>query len=64
MRFDIECSSDGDELELKLVQGSERKYVNVRLWDDYEGRGGNVCLYAESIDYMIEALTEMQKEMN
>lgn len=64
MKFDIKCSSDGDELELRLTQGRERSYINVSLWDDYEGRGGNVCLYSESIDYMIQALTVLRKEMN
>lgn len=64
MKFDIQCSSEKDELKLELTQGRERSYINVSLWDDYEGRGGNVCLYLESIDFLIQALTDLRKEMN
>lgn len=57
---------NGDEVTVRLYNGTSipNNWVELRVWDDYEGRGGGVALYTtESIDSVIDMLQEMRKEM-
>lgn len=56
--------ADGDELTLQLIKGHKGHYVDIRVWDDYQGRGANTILYRDSVDFLIQALTDLRKEMN
>jgi len=60
----VPVGADGDELNLQLIQGRKGHYIDIRVWDDYQGRGGNTILYRDSVDFLIQALTDLRKEMN
>jgi hypothetical protein len=59
---------NGDEVTVRLSEYSSapagRHWVELRVWDDYEGRGGGAALYdLESIDKVIALLQDARKEM-
>jgi hypothetical protein len=59
---------NGDEVTVRLSEyHSEpcgRHWVELHIWDDYEGRGGSAALYdLESLDKVIAMLQNARKEM-
>lgn len=62
MKLEIKTESN-DEITLTLVQGRNGPYISLHVWDDYEGIGGSTILYKDFADKLIQALTDLRKEM-
>lgn len=57
-------SRDTIHLYARNRHGGDGKWLEMRVWDDYEGRGGTVGLYnIEEVDRLIASLVEIRKEM-
>lgn len=57
-------SRDEIHLYARKRQVSESKWLEISVWDDYEGRGGTAGLYSlDEVDRLIASLVEIRKEM-
>lgn len=54
-------SRDEITLYARKSSVSDRKYVELSVWDDYECRGGSASIKIEELDRLIEALVELRK---
>lgn len=57
-------SRDEINIYARKRYGLDSKWIEISIWDDYEGRGGTAGLYnIDEVDRLIASLIEIRKEL-